>query len=89
MWDEDPRCLQAIYRFLIWAVAVGLGGGFVLSLCSGDWQPYRVFLETLGGFLTVVCVYALVIWIVGHLSLKLSRVLKKFWHKHGDSQTKL
>lgn len=81
MWEEDPRWQQANYRLLVWTVVIGLVGGFLLSLYSGDWQPYYVFLRLLGGFAAVLCAYAALVWTIGHLSIKLWRVLRKLSHK--------
>ena len=48
MWEEDPRWQQVSYRLLVSAVAIGVVGGFVVALWSGDWRPYQMFLEVLG-----------------------------------------
>jgi uncharacterized membrane protein YjjP (DUF1212 family) len=85
MWEEDPRWQQANYRLLVSAVAIGVVGGFVVALWSGDWQPYQVFLEVLGVIVAALCVYAALVWTVGHLALKLWNVVKKLRHKHDDA----
>jgi hypothetical protein len=86
MWEEDPRWQQANYRLLVSAVAIGVIGGFVIALWSGDWQPYQVFLEALGVIVAALWVYAALVWTVGHLALKLWNVVKKLRHKHDDVQ---
>jgi uncharacterized membrane protein YjjP (DUF1212 family) len=86
MWEEDPRWQQANYRLLVWTVVIGVVGGFVFSLWSGDWQPYRGLLEFLGVILAALCIYAAVIWTVGHLALTLPSVLMKLRHKDDDAE---
>jgi hypothetical protein len=85
MWEEDPRCQQAIYQLLVWTVVVGVVGGFIFSLWSGDWQPYRVLLEFLGVILAALCIYAAGIWTVGHLARKFWNALKRLGHKHDNT----
>jgi hypothetical protein len=85
MWEEDQKWQRANYRLLVSAVAIGVVGGFVVALWSGDWQPYQVFLEALGVIVAALCVYAALVWAVGHLALKLWSVLKKPRHKQDDA----
>ena len=85
MWEEDPRWQQANYRLLVSAVAIGVVGGFVVALWSGDWQPYQVILEVLGVIVAALCVYAAFVWTVGHLALKLGNVVKPWvWMLGGE-----
>ena len=81
MWEEDPRWQQGNYRLLVSAVAIGVVGGFVVALWSGAWQPYQAFLEVLGVIVAALCVYAALVWAVGHLALNLWNVVKKPRHK--------
>jgi hypothetical protein len=85
MWEEDPRWQQANYRLLVWTVVIGTVGFFIISLWSGDWQPFRVLLELLGGILGALCIYAAGVWTVGHLVLRFWNALKKLRHKNDDN----
>jgi chromate transport protein ChrA len=85
VWEEDPRWQQANYRLLVWAVAIGLVGSFLISLFSGDWQLFQVFLEVLGVIVAALCIYAAFVWTVAHLGVKLLRVFRKLGHKHDDA----
>jgi hypothetical protein len=85
MWEEDPRWQQANFRLLVWSVVIGVVGGFTYSLWSGDWQPYRGFLEILGIILAALCIYAAVVGSVGHLAPKFWGVLKKLRRKNDDT----
>ena len=85
MWDEDPRYQQAHYRLLVWTVVVGTFGGLCVSLWTGDWGPYQTFLEVLGVILAALCIYAALVWTVGHGVAKLVTIAKNWWHGHGQS----
>jgi uncharacterized membrane protein YjjP (DUF1212 family) len=85
MWEEDPRWQQANYRLLVWLVVIAVVGGFIVSLWSGQWQTYQILLEFLGIILAALCIYAALVWTVGHLALKLGRLLKKLRHKDDDA----
>ncbi len=85
MWEEDPRWQQANYRFLVGAVVVGLAGSFLISLFSGDWELFRVFLEVLGVIVAALCIYAAVVWTAAHLVAKIWRAFRKLRHKHDDA----
>lgn len=80
MWEEDPKWQQSQYRLLVWSIVVGVVGGFLLSLGSGDWQAYWVFLEGLGIVLAALGVYGALAWASGHLALKVWSAIKK--HKN-------
>ena len=84
MWEEDPNWQQANYRLLVWTVVIGVIGGLGVSFWSGNWQPYLSFLEALGVFFAALCIYAGLIWTVGHLGVRLYRVVKKLRHKPDD-----
>lgn len=83
MWDENPRYLEVCYRFLLWIVGVGLVWGLVVSLWSGDWVPYWMFLKILGFALTTLCVYAALVWTVVHLAWTLQGIARKLRHGKG------
>jgi chromate transport protein ChrA len=85
MWEEDPRWQQANYRLLVGAVVVGLVGSFLISLFSGDWQLFGGFLEVLGVIFAALCTYAVFVWTVAHLGVKLWRVFRKLGHKNDDA----
>jgi hypothetical protein len=82
MWEEDPRWQRSNYRLLVWSVAIGLAGSFLISLLSGDWQLFGIFLQFLGVILAALCIYATMVWTVGHLAVKLWSVVKKWSHKY-------
>jgi len=66
MWDEDPRCQESIYRLLVWSVGFGLVGGAILAFWADDWSGYKIFLRILAIATVALCIYAAVIWVVGH-----------------------
>jgi hypothetical protein len=84
MWEEDPRWQQGNYRLLVGSAFVGLLGSFVISLFSGDWEIFQVFLEVLGVILAALCVYAAIVWTLAHLVMKIWRAFRKLGHKHDD-----
>jgi len=85
MWEEDPRWQQGNYRLLVGAVVIGLAGSFLISLYSGNWQLFLMFLEVLGVIMAALCIYAAFVWTVTYLGVKLWRVLRKLGHKHDDT----
>jgi hypothetical protein len=85
MWEEDSRWQQGNYRLLVGAVVIGLIGSLLISLLSGDWQLFGVFLEVLGVVLVALCIYAAFVWTVAHLGVKLWRAFRRLGHKHGDA----
>jgi hypothetical protein len=85
MWEEDPRWQEANYRFLVCSVVIGLVGGFIFSLWTDDWQPYRIFLEALGIILGGLCIYAACVWTIGHMVVKCWSALKKLKRKHDNT----
>jgi hypothetical protein len=85
MWEEDPRWQQGNYRLLVGAVVIGLAGSFLISLYSGDWQLFLMFLEVFSIILAALCIYTAFVWTVAHLGVKLCRVFRKLGHKHDDT----
>jgi hypothetical protein len=63
MWEEDSKYQQGNFRALVWAVVIGLIGSFLISLVSGDWQLFKLFLEVMGVVLAALCLYAAIVWI--------------------------
>ena len=78
MWEEDPRVQESNYRLLLWSVAVGLVGGLVVALWTGDWFYYLMFLEGLGIFLAALCLYAALVWTIGNLVRWTFRLASRF-----------
>jgi hypothetical protein len=84
MWEEDPKYQQGNFRALVWAVVIGLIGSFLISLVSGDWQLFKLFLEVMGVVLAALCVYGAFVWIMARLVMKLWRAFRKLGHKPDD-----
>jgi hypothetical protein len=67
MWEEDPIYQEASYRFLLATIFVFYIGGFLISLCVGDWELYLSFLSILVAVVIVLCIYAAIVWTIGNL----------------------
>jgi len=81
MWEEDPRVQESNYRLLLWSVAVGLVVGLLVALWTGDWSYYLMFLEMLGIILAALCIYAVLVWTIGHLVRWTWRLARRFKRK--------
>jgi hypothetical protein len=77
MWDEDPKYQKSSYRFLVWGVALVVVGGLVLTLWSGDWASYGQSLTWLAVGFAALCVYAALVWTIGHTIRRTLRWLKR------------
>jgi len=84
MWEEDPRWQQAQYKILVWSV--GVSGPFALfvSALTGDWSVARWYFTAVGVVVAALCVYAAVVWMVGHAAMLLIKFFKRVFH--GDQK---
>ena len=81
MWEEDPRWQEANFLILIWSVAIGVVGGFVISLWADEWGSYLSFLRILGAVVAALSAYAVLVWTIGHLVHWLLNLAKKIKRK--------
>ncbi len=82
MWDEDPRWVQAQYRFVVWTVAVL---GLIVLLASaftGDWTIAGWYFSGLGIVVGGLCIYGAVVWALCWGVVLLARIWRRIFHGH-------
>lgn len=81
MWEEDSKWQNANYRLLIG----GIGGLTLLatgwSVLESDWQFLRNWFSGLGVIVAGLCIYATLVWLVGHTVRLAARLIRRFFHK--------
>ena len=80
MWEEDPKYQEANYRFLLFLVAALTVGATGWSAIAGDWWLIGYWMLGLAGVALALCIYAAVVWIIGHSVVWLGRAFKRVFH---------
>jgi hypothetical protein len=66
MWEEDPKYQASNCRLLLFGVALATIGVAAWALWEGEWAILGVWLSILGTVFAGLCLYAGLIWCVGH-----------------------
>ena len=77
MWEEDPRYQEANYRFLLFMVAVLTVGVAIWSAVASEWMMLGYWMLGLGVVFLALCLYAAVVWVIGHSVVWIVRVFKR------------
>ena len=80
MWDEDPRWVEAQYRFAVWIVAVLSVLVPLLSAFTGDWAITGWYFAALGTILGALCIYGAVVWTLCRGVMLLLHFWRKIFH---------
>jgi len=83
MWDEDPKVVESSYRLLKWSVVVGLIGGFIIALWTGEWTFYGYCLAALGVWVAALAMYVALVWEVGNSARRLWVLIAR-WKRKRD-----
>ncbi len=81
MWDEDPRYQNAVYRFLVGSVVVLTLIVTIASIWESDWELLGHWFVGLGVIFAGLCLYAAIGWLVIHILLLATRLMRKIFHK--------
>ena len=84
LWEEDPRWQEANYRFLVFLVAVLTVGVVIWSAWMQESTIIGYWFLGLGVLFFALCIYAAIVWTVGHMSLWLGRLFKRMVHRRRD-----
>ena len=84
MWEEDPRYQEANYRFLLFFLAALTIGVAIWSAWEREWMMLGYWTLGLFAVFLALLIYAAVIWLVGHAVARLSRIIKRLFHKNRD-----
>ena len=80
MWDEDPRWVQAQYRFVVCCVAVLGGLALLASAFTRDWSIAGWYFGGLGVILGGLCIYGAVVWALCWGFVLLARIWRRIFH---------
>jgi len=84
MWEEDPRWQEANYRFHVFLVAALTGGVVIWSAWMHEWTMIGYWVLGLGVLFFALCIYAAIVWTVGHLIMWLGRLFRRMVHWRRD-----
>jgi len=84
MWEEDPRWQEANYRFHVFLVAALTIGVVIWSAWMHEWTIIGYWLLGLGILFFALCIYAAIVWTVGHMILWLVRLFRRMVHRRRD-----
>lgn len=85
MWEEDPKVQEAIYRFLVMLLGAVTVGMTVWAVLEGDWMILGYWMICLVGFFLALCIYAAVVWMIGHAVVWLGGLLKRVFQQNYDA----
>ena len=82
MWDEDPRWVQAQYRFVVWSVAALGVIALLASAFTRDWTISGWYFSGLGIIVGGLCIYGAVVWALCWGAVLLARIWRRIFHSH-------
>ena len=84
MWEEDPKWQEANYRFLLFLAAALTVGVAAWSAVEREWAMLGYWMLGLATLLSALCIYAAIVWIVGHSIVWTARACKKLFRRNHD-----